>query len=78
MGLALKTSLAEMEKPVNVTVVGSATIGGQEVVHAAVPAEDKMQAFLWRHLLPAEDSAGPGLQSSLPAASRSHSPIDPR
>lgn len=55
VGLAVKTSLAEMEKPVNVTVVGSATIGDREVVHVAVPAEDKMQAFLWRHLLPAED-----------------------
>ena len=25
-----------------------------EIVHVAVPAEDRMQAFLWRHLLPAE------------------------
>jgi len=55
VGLAVKTSLTEMEKPVNLTVAGSATIGGREVVHVAVPAEDKMQAFLWRHLLPAED-----------------------
>jgi hypothetical protein len=53
--LPLKTSLAEMERPVNLTVVGSAKIGDRDVVHAAVPAEDKMQAFLWRHLLPAED-----------------------
>ena len=53
--LALKTSLTEMEKPVNITVVGSATIGGRELVHEAVPAEDRMQAFLWRHLLPTED-----------------------
>jgi hypothetical protein len=53
--LTLKTSLDEMEKPVNVTVVGSATIGGRELVHEAVPAEDRMQAFLWRHLLPADD-----------------------
>lgn len=54
VGLALKTSLEEMEKPVNVTVVGTAKVGDQEVVHEAVPTEDKMQAFLWRHLLPAE------------------------
>ena len=53
--LAVKTSLAEMEKPVRLTVVGSAKIGDREVVHEAVPAEDRMQAFLWRHLLPAED-----------------------
>jgi len=55
VGLSLKTTLAEMEKPVNVTVIGSAQIGDRELVHDAVPAEDKMQAFLWRHLLPAED-----------------------
>ncbi len=53
--LALKTSLEEMEEPVNLTVVGSATIGDREVVNEAVPTEDRMQAFLWRHLLPAED-----------------------
>jgi ribosomal protein L40E len=54
VGLAVKTSLTEMEKPVNLTIVGTAKIGDREVVHEAVPAEDKMQAFLWRHLLPAE------------------------
>jgi len=53
--LAVKTTLADMEKPVNLTVVGSATIGDVEVVHEAMPAEDRMQAFLWRHLQPAED-----------------------
>ena len=52
--LAVKTSLTAMEKPINLTVVGTAKIGDREVVHEAVPAEDKMQAFLWRHLLPAE------------------------
>jgi hypothetical protein len=55
VSLAVKTSLTETEQPVKLTVVGSATIGDQEVVHQAVPTEDKMQAFLWRHLLPAED-----------------------
>ena len=43
-----------MEKPVNLTIEGTAKIGDREVVHEAVPAEDRMQAFLWRHLLPAE------------------------
>ena len=43
-----------MEKPVNVTVVGSAQVGDQKTVREAVPAEDRMQAFLWRHLLPAD------------------------
>jgi ribosomal protein L40E len=54
VGLSLKTSLATLEKPVDVTVVGTAKIGDQEIVHEAVPTEDKMQAFLWRHLLPAD------------------------
>jgi ribosomal protein L40E len=54
VGLALKTSLTEMEKPVNLTVIGTAKVGDRELVREALPAEDRMQAFLWRHLLPAE------------------------
>ena len=54
VALAVKTSLTEMEKPVNLTLIGSATVGDREIVHGAVPAEDTMQAFLWRHLLPAD------------------------
>lgn len=54
VGLGIKTTLTAMEMPVNLTVVGTAKIGDQEVVHEAVPAEDRMQAFLWRHLLPAD------------------------
>jgi ribosomal protein L40E len=53
-GLPLKTSLAEMEKPVLLTVLGSAKAGEREIVRSAVASEDRMQAFLWRHLLPAE------------------------
>jgi len=54
-GLTVKTSLIAMEKPVNLTVVGTASVGSRKIVHDAVAAEDRMQAFLWRHLLPAED-----------------------
>ncbi len=54
VSLGLKTSLTEMEQPVDLTVVGSATVGEGEIVREAVPAEDRMQAFLWRHLLPAD------------------------
>jgi hypothetical protein len=53
--LTVKTTLEEMEEPVNLTVIGSATAADTEIVHEAVPAEDRMQAFLWRHLLPAEE-----------------------
>ena len=52
--LTLKTTLAVTEKPVNLTVVGTATNGDKEIVHEIVPSEDKMQAFLWRHLMTTE------------------------
>ncbi|MCY2986574.1 MAG: hypothetical protein NTY19_01710 [Planctomycetota bacterium] len=53
--LALKTDLVETEPPVNLSIEGRATIQDQELVHQAVPAEDRMQAFLWKHLVPAEE-----------------------
>jgi hypothetical protein len=34
-------------------ISGQATIGGRRVTRAAVPAEDMMQAFAYRHLVPA-------------------------
>ena len=52
--LGIKTTLAELRQPLGLVIEGRATIGGREVVHAVVPAEDRMQAFLWRHLVPAE------------------------
>ena len=41
--------------PVTLHVEGSATIRGQTVSHPAVPAEDMMQAFANRHLVPAQE-----------------------
>ena len=52
--LIVKTDLVETKHPVQLTVEGRAQIDGRDVVHAAVPAEDRMQAFLWRHLVPAK------------------------
>ncbi len=54
VSLALKTSLTKMDAPVDLAVVGTAQVGDGEIVREAVPAEDRMQAFLWRHLLPAD------------------------
>ncbi len=51
----LKTTLTATQEPVTLCVQGSAQIQGREVVRQGVPAEDRMQAFLWRHLVPAED-----------------------
>jgi hypothetical protein len=55
--LGIRTSRAVTEQPVALTVVGRATVTDREIVRAAVPAEDRMQAFLWRHLVPAQELA---------------------
>jgi hypothetical protein len=61
---AARISIASTERPaqptptpVNLTIAGSAKIGPKDVVRAAVPAEDRMQAFLWRQLVPAGELA---------------------
>lgn len=36
-------------------LMGTAVIDGQTVTHPAAPADDMMQAFLYRHLVPAEN-----------------------
>jgi hypothetical protein len=43
------------EEPVSMRLEGRAMIGGREIRRQAVPAEDMMQAFIYRHLVPAED-----------------------
>lgn len=55
----------------DLVVEGSSKIGSTEVLHQAVPAEDRMQAFLWRHLVPSKD-----LKACVfdPAATASKSP----
>ncbi|ASV76521.1 putative serine proteinase, subtilase family [Thermogutta terrifontis] len=55
VSLGVKTTLKDSNGAVPLTVIGKAKIGDQEIVHEAVAAEDKMQAFLWRHLLPVGD-----------------------
>lgn len=45
------------QEPVTLRIDGAADIDGRQVVHAAVPADDMMQAFFYRHLVPAEDLA---------------------
>ena len=44
-------------EPVPLTFAGRAVIQGQAVVHPAIPAEDMMQAFLYRHLVPVQEQA---------------------
>jgi hypothetical protein len=51
----LKAPAQPLETPAALTLEGSAHIGGERVVHAAVPAEDMMQAFMYRHLVPSKE-----------------------
>ena len=51
--LTVKTTATDKMPPVSLTVAGSAKIGDRTVARVALPADDRMQAFLWRHLLPA-------------------------
>ncbi len=53
--VTLKTSLAETLDPACIVLQGIATNKTQKWVRDAVPAEDRMQAFLWRHLVPAQE-----------------------
>ncbi|MGD9419563.1 MAG: PPC domain-containing protein [Verrucomicrobiota bacterium JB025] len=53
--LPLKNSLGRAVGPVALRIKGTAVVGDREITREAVPAEDRMQAFLWRHLVPADD-----------------------
>jgi hypothetical protein len=54
VNLTVRTSLARTEEPFTLVIEGRALVEKKEIVHQAVPAEDRMQAFLWRHLVPAQ------------------------
>jgi hypothetical protein len=43
------------DEPIKFAIDGSAKINGREVVRPAVPADDTMQAFLYRHLVTTEE-----------------------
>ena len=53
--VTLKAYTAAQPEPLRVSIVGRATIQGREVVHQAVPADNLMQAFEYRHLVPAQE-----------------------
>ena len=53
--LTLTTSAAPRDEAFAPGFVGRATIDGRTVTREAVPAEDMMQAFAYRHLVPAQE-----------------------
>ncbi len=50
--LTLSATRAQEPGPADLVFEGEAEIAGERVVRTAVPAEDEMQAFLWRFLTP--------------------------
>lgn len=55
--VSIKAKTGEIQTPVPLTIEGVASNKNQKIVGLAVPAEDRMQAFLWRHLVPAQEFA---------------------
>jgi hypothetical protein len=53
--LTLTVPAASQESLIRLQLEGRALIQQQQVTHAAVPAEDMMQAFAYRHLVPAQE-----------------------
>jgi hypothetical protein len=53
--LTLLTPPRPIDEPCELTLEGRATIQGREVRRLSVPAEDMMQAFAYRHLVPARE-----------------------
>jgi len=54
VALAFRNTRPTGETPVPIRILGKAPGEGGEILREAIPAEDRMQAFLWRHLLPAD------------------------
>lgn len=52
--VTLSTASWAAVEPIRLCLEGRATINGEEVVRQAVAADDVMQAFFYRHLVPAE------------------------
>lgn len=50
-----KTTLNKTTAPFPLRVSGTAQINGGEITREAGPSDDRMQAFLWQHLVPADE-----------------------
>jgi hypothetical protein len=53
--MTLTTATKPPEGPIRLQLEGRASISGQTVIHSVMPAEDMMQAFLYRHLVPSKE-----------------------
>jgi hypothetical protein len=55
--LTLQAPPVPTDEPIHLTVLGRAFVQGHPVEHLAIPAEDMMQAFAYRHLVPSQELA---------------------
>jgi len=79
MQLTLTAPPRPLTKPIVLHLEGSAMIQGKPVRRLAVPAEDMMQAFIYRHLVSAKDwlvAVTPGRGARSPAELVSADPIN--
>jgi hypothetical protein len=53
--MTLTAPQQQLDQPAVVRLAGAAQIDGATVSHPAVPADDRMQAFAYHHLVPAQD-----------------------
>lgn len=51
----LTVPLTQTQVPINLQLEGRAMLQSKEIVRKGVPAEDMMQAFFYRHLVPAQE-----------------------
>ncbi len=57
MRMTLTTPRQAPQGPIDLKLRGRLLADGAEIVRPVVPADDVMQAFLWRHLVPAKELA---------------------
>lgn len=55
INITLDAPVIQPDAPVILTLQGSAEVGGKTITHTTIPAENMMQAFLYRHLVPSEE-----------------------
>jgi hypothetical protein len=53
--LTLTVPPVKMDEPIELHLEGRATVQGKEITRNGVPAEDMMQAFFYRHLVPSQE-----------------------
>jgi hypothetical protein len=51
--LTIRADLPASKEPVSLSIIGTGRVSDRVITNVAVAAEDRMQAFLWRHLVPA-------------------------